>query len=480
MTSQARIDANRRNAMRSTGPRTAEGKARSRLNGLTHGFRSDQLLLPTEDGAAFQDLLDTWMDDWRPNSAARRDLVERAAVAAWRLRRCVQIETARLSGRLVAALAEWDRREESAVDLLVARLDSDPAEALAGLVSTRAGIDRLADLWDGLAGAADEPGGWRDREAHHLLFLRLQGRDPAAEDEETRTVVDASWRLLLGNRPDLAEHDDRAPFDATTADRVREQVARLARSRVDGLAELWETRPDRSRERARWAETTALMPTAEDMALLRHEGQFDREFRATLDLLCLPELDRPDRIVGDDREARAPSEPIAMVGDDFQSVAPSEPIAVATPAAEPGPIAPSEPIAVATLVAEAGPVAPTEPNRPAPTPEGSTVRRPQPSRSGTTARSIRSPCPRRRPNPTAGRHSPGRRGRIATVRAGSCPSPRSRRAWDRSRASLRAPVPGPRPRPPIPTAVAARLGRTGTPIRPPPHGRKSEVFWTSG
>ncbi len=480
MTSQARIDANRRNAMRSTGPRTAEGKARSRLNGLTHGFRSDQLLLPTEDGAAFQDLLATWMDDWRPKSAARRELVERAAVAAWRLRRCVQIETARLSGRLVAALADWDRREESAVDLLVARLDSDPAAALAGLVSTRAGIDRLADLWDGLAGAADEPGGWRDREAHHSRFLRLQGRDPAAEDEETRTVVDASWRLLLGNRPDLAEHDDRAPFDAIAADRVREQVARLARSRVDGLDELWEARPDRSRERARWAETTALMPTAEDMALLRHEGRFDREFRATLNLLCLPELNRPDRIVGDDREARAPSEPIARVGDDSQAVAPTEPIAVATPDAEPGPIAPSEPSAVATPVAEAGPVAPTEPNLTAPSPEGSTVRRPRPSRSGISARSARSSGLRRRPNPTAGRHSPGRRGRIATVRAGSCPSPRSRGPGNGSRPSRHARVPVPRSWPPSPTATAGRSGRSVAPIRPPPLGRRSEVSWTSG
>ena len=37
-TSQKRIDANRRNALRSTGPKTAEGKNQSRRNGLVHGL----------------------------------------------------------------------------------------------------------------------------------------------------------------------------------------------------------------------------------------------------------------------------------------------------------------------------------------------------------------------------------------------------------------------------------------------------------
>jgi len=37
---QARLDANRRNAKKSTGPQTVQGKARSRMNGLRYGNRS--------------------------------------------------------------------------------------------------------------------------------------------------------------------------------------------------------------------------------------------------------------------------------------------------------------------------------------------------------------------------------------------------------------------------------------------------------
>ncbi|MFI5381076.1 MAG: hypothetical protein ACHRHE_17400, partial [Tepidisphaerales bacterium] len=47
--SAARTAANRRNALKSTGPRTPEGKAKSALNALKHGLTAQSPLLPTED-----------------------------------------------------------------------------------------------------------------------------------------------------------------------------------------------------------------------------------------------------------------------------------------------------------------------------------------------------------------------------------------------------------------------------------------------
>ena len=45
MTTALKIAANRRNAKRSTGPRTEAGKAISRRNALTHGLTSAKLVL---------------------------------------------------------------------------------------------------------------------------------------------------------------------------------------------------------------------------------------------------------------------------------------------------------------------------------------------------------------------------------------------------------------------------------------------------
>jgi hypothetical protein len=49
MATPAQIAANRANAQKSTGPRTAEGKAASRLNALKHGLDAESLIIPGED-----------------------------------------------------------------------------------------------------------------------------------------------------------------------------------------------------------------------------------------------------------------------------------------------------------------------------------------------------------------------------------------------------------------------------------------------
>src|SRR4051794_18679112 len=61
-TSQAKIESNRRNAQRSTGPRTQRGKEVSRLNGMTHGACSKIAVLPGEDPEARTRRLEAWLD----------------------------------------------------------------------------------------------------------------------------------------------------------------------------------------------------------------------------------------------------------------------------------------------------------------------------------------------------------------------------------------------------------------------------------
>ena len=91
-TSQKQIEANRSNAAGSTGPRTAEGKARSSANALKHGLFSSQTVLSSEDRQVFGEFRQRMLDDLRPHGGLECMLADRVVCEAWRLRRAVRIE----------------------------------------------------------------------------------------------------------------------------------------------------------------------------------------------------------------------------------------------------------------------------------------------------------------------------------------------------------------------------------------------------
>jgi hypothetical protein len=93
MTSLKQIEANRRNAQKSTGPSTPGGKQRSRYNALRHGLTAETVigvLERAEDYAAFEAALSL---EYGVQSVIACELVARLASALWRLRRATAIET---------------------------------------------------------------------------------------------------------------------------------------------------------------------------------------------------------------------------------------------------------------------------------------------------------------------------------------------------------------------------------------------------
>jgi hypothetical protein len=84
--SESQIAANRANAQNSTGPRTAEGKARSRQNALKHGLTAKCPVLPSEDPAEFTAFVDALFEDLTPCGATEALLVDQISVTAWRLK----------------------------------------------------------------------------------------------------------------------------------------------------------------------------------------------------------------------------------------------------------------------------------------------------------------------------------------------------------------------------------------------------------
>ena len=112
-TSLAQIEANRKNALKSTGPKTLEGKRAVRFNALKHGLLSKAVVISDGDGKEsqeeFDELLSQLRENLRPRGMLEEMLVERIAVCYWRLRRAVRAEVGLTRLELDHVRLKYDR-----------------------------------------------------------------------------------------------------------------------------------------------------------------------------------------------------------------------------------------------------------------------------------------------------------------------------------------------------------------------------------
>lgn len=93
MTSLRQIESNRRNAQKSTGPKTGSGKQRSSQNAVRHGLTAETVIKLLEDPEDYQAFELAVTADYDAETAVERELVLRLASLLWRLRRATSIET---------------------------------------------------------------------------------------------------------------------------------------------------------------------------------------------------------------------------------------------------------------------------------------------------------------------------------------------------------------------------------------------------
>jgi len=93
MTSYRQIEANRRNALNSTGPRTEAGKGSSRRNAVRHGLTAETVIGTMEDAEDYRSFEEAITADYDAQSVVERELVLRLASVLWRLRRATTMET---------------------------------------------------------------------------------------------------------------------------------------------------------------------------------------------------------------------------------------------------------------------------------------------------------------------------------------------------------------------------------------------------
>jgi hypothetical protein len=93
MISHRQIEANRRNALKSTGPKTTSGKGQSRRNAIRHGLTAETVIGILEDAEDYKAFETAVTADYDAQSAVERELVLRLASILWRLRRATTMET---------------------------------------------------------------------------------------------------------------------------------------------------------------------------------------------------------------------------------------------------------------------------------------------------------------------------------------------------------------------------------------------------
>ena len=145
MSSQRQIDANRLNAQKSTGPSTPEGRAAVGLNSLKYGLYAETLILPGEDPAAFEALLDRLDAEHQPATPTEETFVSQIAMAIWRRARIQRMEAAFYKNKHKEFIGndQWYRDlDETGRLALVAARDANSYRLLDSFSRQEARLDR--------------------------------------------------------------------------------------------------------------------------------------------------------------------------------------------------------------------------------------------------------------------------------------------------------------------------------------------------
>ena len=95
MSTEAQIKANRENSQKSTGPRSAEGKAAISKNAVKHGLFANENLIKGESAEEFEAFRDEMLAELAPVGPVESMLAERFVSLSWRLKRVQRIQSVR-------------------------------------------------------------------------------------------------------------------------------------------------------------------------------------------------------------------------------------------------------------------------------------------------------------------------------------------------------------------------------------------------
>ena len=271
--SDKQLAANRRNAQKSTGPRTPAGRAVSKMNALKHGILSKEVLVcglkRKESAREFSALHQRFRDDRQPEGPVEEMLVDQIVTAHWRLRRALTAESGEIA--LNAGHGESRRRrfKDPRFQWMKWRALGDPVYAMEDslmgngvlehwLSEVRAAVERDGELTEAtVQRMVQNFGGEANRLTRELegqrvkLLANRNGLEESALREwrrqETLKFLDHELGLLEWRRRDLVEREEseeQAQQDAAALpsievlDKIMRYETKLERQMYRAMAQL--------------------------------------------------------------------------------------------------------------------------------------------------------------------------------------------------------------------------------------------------
>ena len=191
--SAAKIEANRKNAAKSTGPKTASGKRRSRANALKHGLCATTLV--PEDLKLVRERADEWYFAIKPRNSYQAWMVNEVSIASLRIDRSERMERRLRDREMLKAELTWDDDRDKEAEALGSKLGRRPSEVVEQLRGTPQGCDWLMRRWSELARSAEVQGPWTPDQAR-LAFDLLGTHPDCREGREPGERIDLDGRLI--------------------------------------------------------------------------------------------------------------------------------------------------------------------------------------------------------------------------------------------------------------------------------------------
>jgi len=271
--SLAKIEASRKNALQSTGPKTLEGKSVVKWNALKHGLLSKEVIIPAGDGreskAEFGRFLAQLYIDLQPNGILEEVLVEKIAVCYWRLRRVLRCEIGEIRKDLDSVRLKeiFKRLDEVRFEKQFLGLDDSRHK----LEKNSLGLDYLIGVLEDVRGLVEEVG-YVPEEAQKKLLKNFG-------TEENQLPF---WCFVFTNMategPQEAKENPEKYGDTPTPEQCKGMILKLIddeKEKMEGLKKMVKEKEELETE----AKIFSLaLPSKESMdKILRYETTLERQ-----------------------------------------------------------------------------------------------------------------------------------------------------------------------------------------------------------